>query len=136
MKPLDNNNAVPLYEQMMMMLRERLDNHVLDAGEKLPSEAELCKSYGVSRITVRRAIDELVEEGYLEKKQGKGTFVTQKRAAVPVMSISENATVGFPADTGRMAGGCTASSSAKRNTRRTGTSRRCSISKRGTRCSS
>ena len=95
MKPLDNNNAVPLYEQMMMMLRERLDNHVLDAGEKLPSEAELCKSYGVSRITVRRAIDELVEEGYLEKKQGKGTFVTQKRAAVPVMSISENATVGF-----------------------------------------
>ena len=117
MKPLDNNNAVPLYEQMMMMLRERLDNHVLDAGEKLPSEAELCKSYGVSRITVRRAIDELVEEGYLEKKQGKGTFVTQKRAA------------------GRIAGGCTASSSAKRNTRRTGTSRRCSISKRGTRCS-
>ena len=103
MKPLDNNNAVPLYEQMMMMLRERLDNHVLDAGEKLPSEAELCKSYGVSRITVRRAIDELVEEGYLEKKQGKG--------------------------------GCTASSSAKRNTRRTGTSRKCSISKRGTRCS-
>ena len=70
MKPLDNNNAVPLYEQMMMMLRERLENHVLDAGEKLPSEAELCKSYGVSRITVRRAIDELVEEGYLEKKQG------------------------------------------------------------------
>ena len=131
MKPLDNNNAVPLYEQMMMMFRERLDNHVLDAGEKLPSEAELCKSYGVSRITVRRAIDELVEEGYLEKKQGKGTFVTQKRAAVPVMSISEH-----PADTGRIAGGCTASSSAKRNTRRTGMSRKCSISKRGTRCSS
>ena len=79
MKPLDNNNAVPLYEQIMMMLRERLDNHVLDAGEKLPSEAELCKSYGVSRITVRRAIDELVEEGYLEKKQGKGTFVTSPK---------------------------------------------------------
>ncbi len=135
MKPLDNNNAVPLYEQMMMMLRERLDNHVLDAGEKLPSEAELCKSYGVSRITVRRAIDELVEEGYLEKKQGKGTFVTQKRAAIPVMSISEHATVGFSGRYGRIAGGCTASSSAKRNTRRTGMSRKCSISKRGTRCS-
>ena len=92
MKPLDNNNAVPLYEQMMMMLRERL------------SEAELCKSYGVSRITVRRAIDELVEEGYLEKKQGKGTFVTQKRAAVPVMSISENATVGFSGRYGQDSG--------------------------------
>ena len=104
MKPLDNNNAVPLYEQMMMMLRERLDNHVLDAGEKLPSEAELCKSYGVSRITVRRAIDELVEEGYLEKKQGKGTFVTPKRAAVPVMSISENATVGFSGRYGQDSG--------------------------------
>ena len=104
MKPLDNNNAVPLYEQMMMMLRERLDNHVLDAGEKLPSEAELCKSYGVSRITVRRAIDELVEEGYLEKKQGKGTFVTKKRAAIPVMSISENATVGFSGRYGQDSG--------------------------------
>ena len=104
MKPLDNNNAVPLYEQIMMMLRERLDNHVLDAGEKLPSEAELCKSYGVSRITVRRAIDELVEEGYLEKKQGKGTFVTQKRAAIPVMSISEHATVGFSGRYGQDSG--------------------------------
>ena len=101
MKPLDNNNAVPLYEQMITLLRDHLDNHVIAAGERLPSEAELCKKYGVSRITVRRAIDELVEEGYLERKQGKGTFVTQKRAAVSVMSLEDHATEGFSSRYGK-----------------------------------
>ena len=46
MKPLDNNNAVPLYEQMMMMLRERLDNHVLDAERSSRPKRSYAKSYG------------------------------------------------------------------------------------------
>ena len=82
MEQLDTNNAVPLYEQLRVALRERLDSGVLDPGERLPSEAELCRKYGVSRITVRRAVDELVEEGILERRQGKGTFVAPKRAVV------------------------------------------------------
>ena len=79
MEQLDTNNAVPLYEQLRVALRERLDSGVLDPGERLPSETELCQKYGVSRITVRRAVDELVEEGILERRQGKGTFVAPKR---------------------------------------------------------
>ena len=95
MSSLDNTIAVPLYEQLTTTLRERIDTHVFNFGEKIPSEAELCQKYGVSRITVRRAIDELVEEGYLERKQGKGTFVAQKRSPVTIMSFGENVTEGF-----------------------------------------
>lgn len=95
MKLLDTNNAVPLYEQLRMALRERLENGVIAPGERLPSEAELCQKYGVSRITVRRAVDELVEEGVLERRQGKGTFVAQKRAVVSVESLNSDATEGF-----------------------------------------
>lgn len=96
MKELDTNNAVPLYEQLRIALRERLESQALAPGERLPSEAQLCQKYGVSRITVRRAVDDLVEEGYLERRQGKGTFVAQKRAMVSVMALlDENATEGF-----------------------------------------
>lgn len=95
MSSLDNTIAVPLYEQLVSTLRERVDTQVFGFGEKIPSEAELCEKYEVSRITVRRAIDELVEEGYLERKQGKGTFVAQRRSPVTIMSFGDNVTEGF-----------------------------------------
>lgn len=95
MPKLDTNSAVPLYEQLKIALRERLDNHLIEPGERLPSEAELCNDYGISRITVRRAVDELVEEGYLERRQGKGTFVAQKRTEVTVMSVGQHVAEGF-----------------------------------------
>ena len=82
MQKLDVNSAVPLYEQLKMALRERIESQIFEPGERMLSEVELCDKYGVSRITVRRAVDELVEEGYLERRQGKGTFVAQKRSFV------------------------------------------------------
>ena len=66
----DYNNAVPLDEELRVALLEGLDSGVRDPGERLPSETELCQKYGVSRITVRRAVDELVEEGILARRQG------------------------------------------------------------------
>jgi GntR family transcriptional regulator len=69
------NSIVPMYKQVLNILTEQIKNGELKHGDKLPSEAELMKQYGVSRITIRGAIAELVEEGILERSQGKGTFV-------------------------------------------------------------
>ena len=82
MDRLDKESAVPLYEQLKLSLSKKIEEHVLQEGERLPSEAELCAEFDVSRITVRRAVDELVEEGVLERRQGKGTFVASSRMSV------------------------------------------------------
>ena len=68
-------NAEPLYCQLMARIREDVASGVYPAESKIPSEKEMCEHYGVSRVTVRRAISELTEEGLLRKQQGKGTFV-------------------------------------------------------------
>ena len=65
-----------------------MDEQVWQEGQRLPSEAELCADYDVSRITVRRAVDELVEEGVLERRQGKGTFVASSRMSVQMMPMN------------------------------------------------
>ncbi len=77
---LDGNSAVPLYEQMKIQLQEQIAAHIYAAGDRLPAETELCEKYGVSRVTLRRAMDELVAEGVLERKQGKGTFVAVRKS--------------------------------------------------------
>jgi GntR family transcriptional regulator len=65
----------PKYYLLKKEIVHQIDNEVFKDGELIPSERELVQKYGVSRITVRRAIDELVSEGYLYRVQGKGTFV-------------------------------------------------------------
>ena len=68
-------SAVPLYQQVMDDLKGEIARGVYAAGSRIPSEMELAKSYGVGRITVRRAIEELSRAGYLSRQQGRGTFV-------------------------------------------------------------
>ncbi len=67
----------PLYAQIKKILFERIQSAEWQPGLCIPTEAELCESFNVSRITVRRALSELVTEGYLERISGRGTFVTQ-----------------------------------------------------------
>ena len=67
--------AVPLYQQVMDDLKGEIARGVYPTGSRIPSEMELAKSYGVGRITVRRAIEELSRAGYLNRQQGRGTFV-------------------------------------------------------------
>ncbi|GHT69050.1 putative HTH-type transcriptional regulator YurK [Spirochaetia bacterium] len=69
------NNASPLYEQLKQSILHEIMTDTYKYGERLPSETELSEKYGVSRITVRRTIAELVEGGYLSSQQGRGTFV-------------------------------------------------------------
>lgn len=63
------------YLRVREHLRRRLQS--MGEGELLPSEVELCAEYGVSRITVRRAVDDLAKDGLVVKEQGRGTFVAR-----------------------------------------------------------
>lgn len=72
---MNPNSIVPLYVQIVEQLQYDIKNGLYSKGDRLPTETELAQQYGVSRITVRRAVDELSAMGLVEKKQGKGTFV-------------------------------------------------------------
>jgi len=68
---------MPYYYQLKEELLSKLRTGDLKMGDQIPTEMDLVKQYGVSRPTVRRAIAELVQEGYLERTRGRGTFVAQ-----------------------------------------------------------
>jgi GntR family transcriptional regulator, frlABCD operon transcriptional regulator len=72
-------DSVPLYTQLKQRLLSEIRDGRYAEGGLLPTEAQLCDLYGVSRITVRRAVSELQDEGVLEKRHGKGTFVSVQR---------------------------------------------------------
>lgn len=76
---LNASSTIPLFEQLKSMLKEQISKGVYTSGLKIPTEIELSEQYKVSRITVRRAIEELVKDGVLIKKQGKGTFVQESK---------------------------------------------------------
>jgi GntR family transcriptional regulator len=78
LRPLDEASTLPLYQQLQRKLRQTIENRVLGPDDALPPERDLAEELSVSRITVRKAIDGLVEEGLLIRKQGSGTFVTNR----------------------------------------------------------
>lgn len=78
LRPLDEASTLPLYQQLQRKLRLAIENRVLGADDALPPERDLADELNVSRITVRKAIDGLVDEGLLIRKQGSGTFVTNR----------------------------------------------------------
>ena len=69
------SKTAPLYQQIYDDIKAAIDDGTYKTDAKIPSEAELSEEYGVSRITVRRAIEDLCSDGYLTKMQGRGTFV-------------------------------------------------------------
>lgn len=72
---LDTALPVTLQYQLKSSLVERISHGDWPPGSKILSEREICEEYGVSRITVREVIGDLERDGYLTRKQGKGTFV-------------------------------------------------------------
>lgn len=76
-----SETLVPLYRQVSDSLRRAIMAGEVRPGEALPTEDALCASYGVSRITVRRALDELAERHLIVRRRGVGTFVADAKAS-------------------------------------------------------
>ena len=87
MKKLQAESSSPLYHQLMQRLSEDIERGKYPVGSRIPPEHELEALYNVSRVTVRRALAELTAEGMLERKQGKGTFVSTPRISQDLKSI-------------------------------------------------
>lgn len=79
---LINGSAVPLYEQIKNEVKENILKNKVSEGQQLPSVRTLSKDLKISILTVKKAYDELEEEGFVESRQGLGTFVAGKDSEV------------------------------------------------------
>ena len=79
---INKNSPLPLYSQLQNIMVEKIKEGIYPQDKALPSEFELVDTYGVSRTTVRQAIDNLVKDGYLEKRRGVGTFVVDRKKEI------------------------------------------------------
>jgi GntR family transcriptional regulator len=85
----DSTAVLPLYKQIAEDIRGEVSRRVYAPGDRIPAEAELSETYGVSRITVRKAIQDLVKDGILTKIQGKGTFVNQQKLLRKITQVAQ-----------------------------------------------
>ncbi|MDM5326263.1 GntR family transcriptional regulator [Neobacillus sp. CF12] len=75
-KKLSHDSVIPLYYQLKEILLENIESGNWKPDDMIPSEIQLQQEYNISRNTVKKALDELVQEGWLTRIQGKGTFVS------------------------------------------------------------
>jgi GntR family transcriptional regulator len=76
---LDKNVPIPLYYQLKKQILTLIEKGIIQEKDMLPPENELCEILNVSRPTIRQALSELVNEGYLNRYKGKGTFVSNPK---------------------------------------------------------
>lgn len=86
MMKLQRNSATPMYRQIASDLHEKINHQTYAVGEQLPTEPELMKNYDVSRITIRKAINILVEDRLITIQRGKGMFVNAPLIETDVLS--------------------------------------------------
>lgn len=87
MKKVDKSAKVPLYLQLTQIIEDMIATGELCAGSCLMPEREICKVQEISRMTVNKALLKLVNDGILERQQGKGTFVASKRKKHPYQNL-------------------------------------------------
>lgn len=85
---INKYSNVPLYSQLKHLIIEKIESGEYAEETKIPSEQELCDQYDISRPTVRQAISELTNNGYLYKEKGKGTFVAKAKTKVDIKNFS------------------------------------------------
>ncbi|MCX7746468.1 MAG: GntR family transcriptional regulator [Clostridia bacterium] len=85
---INKYSNIPLYSQLKNIIIEKIENGEYTEDSKIPSEQELCEVYNISRPTVRQAISELTNNGYLYKEKGKGTFVAKSKTRIDIRNYS------------------------------------------------
>ena len=78
-EPSWDRPAPPLHYRVFRTLERRMRDHRYKQGERLPSEDELFREFGASRITIRQAVGRLVDLGFVTRRRGSGTFVSARR---------------------------------------------------------
>jgi DNA-binding GntR family transcriptional regulator len=79
---VEYDSPLSAWGQIQRDLRQKITSGVFAAGDRIPTELELSTEYAVSRVTIRRSIGALIEEGYLRSRRGSGTYVTDKAVAL------------------------------------------------------
>lgn len=74
---IQHDNMIPIYEQIVQQIKELIINEKLKTGEALPSTRMLAKELKISALTVKKAYDQLDQEGFITTVHGKGSFVSQ-----------------------------------------------------------
>ena len=82
-------DSTPRYAQIKRYIKAQLESGLWRIGERIPSETQLSEDFSVSRMTARRAVQELAEEGLLERSVGAGTFVTQPPSLASVVEVPD-----------------------------------------------
>ena len=75
------------YKQIQLFLKEQIQSGKYTTGDFLPSENELCTQFHITRTTTRKALDELIKEGFIEKLQGKGSRVRERRKSLGLLTV-------------------------------------------------
>lgn len=81
--------GIPLHEQISSWLRDEIGSGALPPDAQLPSENHLCRKFGVSRVTVRRALQTLEADGLIFRRQGLGSFVSDRRLAQGLVRLTD-----------------------------------------------
>jgi GntR family transcriptional regulator len=87
---IDKNSPIPVYYQLKEAIKQKINEGIWKVGECIDSERELSEQYSLSRMTVRQALGDLVQEGILHREKGKGTFVCEPKVKQrDIMSFSD-----------------------------------------------
>lgn len=85
---IDRQSPVPIYYQIEESIKQLINNQSLKPGDAIPSEREFTEQFKVSRMTVRQAISNLVNEGVLVRLKGKGTFISEQKIEQPLRGLT------------------------------------------------
>lgn len=88
-KKIDRDAYEPAYAQLANILRRQIAEGAFRPGDQLPSEAQLCRTYGISPMTVRRSINLLADQGVVSTAQGRGTFVKPLELGTAFFDLQE-----------------------------------------------